>query len=348
MKIVTIEEALELRKNGIFIDVRSEAEFLSGHIPNAINIPLLDNNERRVIGTLYKQVSRKTAIKKGLDFFGPKMKTIIEEIEQLVEQRNKSITSIIVVYCWRGGMRSNIVAWLLDLYGFDVALIEGGYKNYRNWCLKIFNKKIEYKLIGGYTGTGKTTIIHQLVKKLRIPVIDLESIANHRGSAFGAIGMGSQPSQEMFENILALQISDCLKFNNYVVLEDESQRIGTCSIPQTMWENMKSSSLIFLDLGFEERLNNIINDYGKLDRSFLASAIIRLQKKLGGLETKTCLEFLVNKDIRNCFSILLKYYDKSYKKSLELKKPLIKSFNLLKINSESDSILAIYEALNKQ
>jgi tRNA 2-selenouridine synthase len=319
MTVITIEDAVSLWKEHLLIDVRSQDEYKNGHIPCAINLPILDNEERAVIGTLYKKSNRQTAIKKGLDYFGPKMKFFVEEVENLLSKKTYRDHSTVIIYCWRGGMRSNIMGWLLTLYGFKVKLIKGGYKSFRNWCLDVFDRDNQYILIGGFTGSGKTEIINKLSKRYNEPVIDLEGLAKHRGSAFGGIGMENQPSQEMFENLLALRLHDLFDSSHYILLEDESQRIGMVSIPQLLWNRMRLSKLIFLKLSFEKRLENIINDYGKLDRSLLSSAIIRLQKKLGGLDTKNCLAYLVNKDIEGCFNLLLKYYDKVYLKSLDKK-----------------------------
>ena len=210
-------------------------------------------------------------------------------------------------------MRSSAMAWLFDLYGYKVNLIIGGYKSYRIWALQQFENEYQLNIISGYTGSNKTGIIHEL-KKLNEPVIDLEKLAEHKGSAFGNLDLVPQPSQEYFENILALEL---FKLNlNYpkksIWLEDESQRIGQVNIPTPFFKLMRSSPILFITVPFELRLNHIIEGYGKFEKEKLINAIIRIKKKLGGLETKQAINFLLEDDVKSCFSELLKYYDKQY------------------------------------
>jgi tRNA 2-selenouridine synthase len=234
-----------------------------------------------------------------------------------------AVTKPILVHCWRGGMRSAGIAWLLDLYGFKVYTLAGGYKTFRNWVFEQFEEPGPIHILGGYTGSGKTDLLQMISAQGNYPVIDLEGLAIHKGSAFGAIGLAPQPSQEMFENKLALALfrirhSEAVKQEGRrpIWLEDESQRIGTVNIPAALWEHMRKQPVYFLDIPFEERLKYLAETYGKLNKGDLAAAITRIQKRLGGLETKTALGHLVEGNISGCFDILLKYYDKKYKKSL--------------------------------
>lgn len=304
---INIEKFLALAKNSPVIDVRSPKEFKHAYIPGAYSSPLFTDEERKIVGTTYKHQSREAAIKIGLDFFGVKMKPIIEEVEQL-----KSKT--VLVHCWRGGMRSTAIAWLLDLYGFKVYTLNGGYKTFRNWVLLQFNNNYKFKILGGYTGSGKTNVLHKLSKQNKA-VIDLEAIANHKGSAFGALGQTLQPTQEMFENTLALKLLS--QRSAEIWIEDESQRIGKCMIPNNIWEQMRQSKIFFLDIPFEERLKYLVDEYGKFDKESLENSIMRIQKRLGGLETKNAISHLLENNISDCFSILLKYYDKLYSKGLQ-------------------------------
>lgn len=316
---ITVEEFITVSKLYPVIDVRSESEFKHAHVPGAYNLSLFNDDERKIVGTIYKQQSREQAIKKGLDYFGPKMKEMIlfaERINRTLENDNKTF----IVHCWRGGMRSAAVAWLLDMYGFKVYTVVGGYKAFRNWVLVQFAKPREINIVGGYTGSGKTILLQELEKRGEA-IIDLEGIAGHRGSAFGRIGLPEQTSVEMFENKLALALENIeTKYTNKAIwIEDESQRIGAVSIPHAFWEKMRKSLVYFIDIPFEKRLAYIVETYGVLDRKELAAATIRIQKKLGGLETKTAIDYLDNDDLESCFSILLKYYDKLYLKSLKLR-----------------------------
>ncbi len=320
---LTINEFINRSESALVIDVRSPSEFLHAHFPGAHNVPLFNDEERKVVGTAYKQESREKAIKIGLDFFGPKMKTIVEEVESLIkslsyneadEEQSHEIKKEIFIYCWRGGMRSAAIAWLLDLYGFKVTVLSGGYKSYRNYVLALLSLPYRFRVLGGYTGSGKTELLHEL-KKRGEPVIDLEQIASHKGSAFGSIGLPKQPSQEMFENLLALELS-VLNSEDAIWIEDESQRIGLINIPKTFWDTIRNAHVYFLDIPFEERLSHIVSEYGQFEKSILAEAILRISKRLGGLETKNAIQYLEQDDLTECFRILLKYYDKSYFKGL--------------------------------
>jgi tRNA 2-selenouridine synthase len=314
-----VEDFLELAKSFPVLDVRSPGEYSHAHIPGAISFPLFSDEERKVVGTTYKQTSREAAIKIGLDYFGPKMRPMVELVEAITESQlsssEKPASRTILVHCWRGGMRSGAVAWLLDLYGFNVYTLVGGYKKFRNWVIETYSQPRPLKILGGFTGSGKTYVLQEL-KKQGQKVIDLEGIACHKGSAFGHIGQPPQPTQEMFENLLSIQLQQLSYSNEPIWLEDESQRIGHVNIPNEFWKSMRSSIVTFLDIPFEERLEHLVKEYGVLDAERMAHAIERIQKRLGPLETKTSLQLLKEGDFYGCFAILLKYYDKGYLKGL--------------------------------
>lgn len=282
------------------------------------------------MGTAYKQQSREAAIKIGLDYFGPKMRSMVEYVESVVSTQSMDFGSRqVLIHCWRGGMRSAGVAWLLDLYGYKVYTLAGGYKSYRHWIIETFSFPFSFNILGGYTGSGKTYVLDELKNK-DAAVINLEQLACHRGSAFGNIGMPKQPTQEMFENLLGHELRAFIESNAMPVsgngvlsynhgriwLEDESQRIGQINISHDLWNNMMQSPILFIDIPFEERLKHIVQEYGNLDKERMADAIMRIQKRLGGMETKIALQNLAAGDIESCFRILLKYYDKLYCKAL--------------------------------
>lgn len=317
VKRVGLAEFLTLAKTHPVLDVRSPGEYLHAHIPGAQSLPLFSDDERKVVGTAYKQESKQVAIKIGLKYFGVKMVEMVETVE-------KSFTSkIVLVHCWRGGMRSAGVAWLLDLYGYQVYTLQGGYKTYRGWVLEQFEKDYPIQILGGYTGSGKTEVLKALAKKSEC-VIDLEGLAGHKGSAFGNMGLPAQPSQEMFENKLAQALANTAPTEDIenpsprcIWMEDESQRIGTVNIPTVLYQKMRQKKVFFLDIPFESRLDYICIHYGKFPKEQLINAIIRIKKKLGGLETKTAINSLVEDDVRASFRVLLQYYDKLYGKGLE-------------------------------
>jgi tRNA 2-selenouridine synthase len=191
-----VSEFLQLARGQLVLDVRSPGEFNHAFMPGALPLPLFSDEERKEVGTAYKQVSREQAIKIGLDAFGPKMRRMVEEVEEKAAARGLPAKCPVYLYCWRGGMRSGAVAWLLDLYGFEVHVLAGGYKAFRNYVLDTFTLELPYHILGGYTGSGKTELLHRL-KELGETVVDLEGLAGHKGSAFGNIDRLPQPTQEM-------------------------------------------------------------------------------------------------------------------------------------------------------
>lgn len=309
-----------------------------------------------MVGTTYKQESREKAIKIGLKYFGPKMVRMIEQVEKWLKEKENTLTNVapqsplpVVVHCWRGGMRSAGIAWLLDLYGFNVFTIKGGYKSFRHFCLHQFELDHPMALVGGYTGSGKTALLKAMQHSGQA-VIDLEQLASHKGSAFGNINMPAQPSQEMFENKLAIELYQYSKHAIQPIwLEDESQRIGDVNIPFGFYQKMRQSPLFFLDIPFESRLSCIVQDYGKGDIEKLVNAIVRIQKRLGGLEAKNAIQFLMDGDIRSCFSILLRYYDKWYLKGMELHREnlqdLLRKISMTDTDADGNAIqlLAAYK-----
>lgn len=307
---VSVVRFIELSTQFPVLDVRSPGEFNHAHIPGAYSFPLFTDDERKVVGTVYKQQGREPAIKIGLDYFGVKMRRMVEEAESITNGKSKTM----LVHCWRGGMRSAGVAWLLDLYGFKVYTLVGGYKSFRQWVLGSFENSYQFRILGGYTGSGKTLLLHELAAKNHCQV-DLEDLAKHKGSAFGAAPDVPQPKQEMFENLLALELKR-KESAPFIWLEDESQRIGLVNLPNALWTQMRSSPVYFIHIPFEARLDYIVREYGKLKKDQLAGGIIRIQKRLGGLETKTAMNHLMEGNTRECFAILLKYYDKLYLKGL--------------------------------
>ena len=341
---IIIEDFLKLAGNYPVLDVRSPGEYKHAHILNAYSLPLFTDDERKQVGTAFKQQSRETAIKIGLDFFGAKMRSMVEETERIVSDfsslNNQQPSKNILVHCWRGGMRSAAVAWLLDVYGFKVYQLTGGYKAYRKWALSQFEKDYNFNIVGGYTGSGKTLLLHELANRGNT-IIDLEGLANHKGSAFGALENIPQPGQEMFENMLAVKLFTAgysLKNKNgipvlnnkpatVIFMEDESQRIGNLQIPMPLWFKMRKAPVFFLDIPFEQRLNYITEEYGKIKNEKLIEAILRIQKRLGGLETKNAIQHLEVNNYKECFRILLTYYDKWYYKGLQNRENLSSLLN---------------------
>jgi tRNA 2-selenouridine synthase len=350
---VNIENFLKIYKYFTVMDVRSPGEYLQAHIPGAFSIPLFTDEQRKIIGTAYKQESREIAVNHGLNYFSERMKVIPGEVANIVVDRKfkdvpfsvSSEAKGLLIHCWRGGMRSEAVAWLLSLYGYKIYLLKGGYKSFRRWALKQFEKQYSFKILGGYTGSGKTEVLNAMKREGKT-VIDLEALANHKGSAFGSLDGSVQPSQEMFENLLAIELwkANCKKetdsngeaqtnLDNEIWLEDESRHIGSVGFSQSFWKQMRNADLYFLDIPFEERLKFIVSQYGNFDKKLLVTAIMKIQKRLGGLETKNAINFLLENKVRDCFSILLHYYDKMYTNALNSREDISSLLNKVSCKS---------------
>lgn len=304
IQTVNIITFLKLADTIPVIDVRTPLEFDHAHIVNAYNLPIFSNEERVQVGTTYKQVGREAAILLGFDLTGPKWSGFIKDALQLAPDKK------ILVHCWRGGMRSGAMAWALNLYGFDVYVIEGGYKKYRNWVLSQFSKTYSLRILGGMTGSGKTETLHEL-KKLGQQVIDLEDLAQHQGSTYGSMGALTQPSQEHFENLLA---SELHKSDPDIPLwlEDESRFIGKRQIPNALFDQIRNAKQINLVVPLNERIDFLLQTYGKLDKSFLIESTARIKKRLGPEQTRDAIAAIEDNRLADFIRIVLTYYDKTY------------------------------------
>jgi len=274
---------------GPLIDVRSPSEYYKGHLPNSINIPLFDNDERSIIGTIYKKEGRKKAVIEGLKFLEKKMELLLDNIFMNIDS-HKIIPGIknnelsIRIYCSRGGMRSQSISWLLEKYKFNPITLKGGYKTYRRWILDSFSKKWNIVIIGGKTGTGKTRLL-SLLEKYKYQTIDLEGFACHRGSTFGGLGMKKQPSNEQFENKIAEKLNSFISINN-VFVEAESSNIGKCKIPHEFFNQMKASRRIEILRSESNRLDELIDTYSVFSKEELQESVLRIKKRLGPQRTK--------------------------------------------------------------
>ena len=283
----------------ILIDVRSPAEYAYAHIPKALCLPLFNDEERAKVGTAYKQVSPEHALIKGLEFVGPKMAGYVKKMIKWAPNRK------VVVHCWRGGKRSGSMAWLLRFAGFDVLVLEGGYKNYRNFVLQEFeNQQLNIIVLGGKTGSGKTAILHELAKQGE-QIIDLEALAHHKGSAFGWIGEEKQPSSEQFENNLYTVFSK-IDPQKRVWVENESSTIGSVFIPQPFWKQMKNAPLVHLEVPFEQRVKHLIENYTATEREDLKQSFQKITSKLGHEALKIALEALEKDDFATAAAIGLR------------------------------------------
>lgn len=305
---VSIEEFLNLREQFPLVDVRSPKEFAEGHIKGAINIPVLNDEERSTVGTDYKQKGKDAAIKTALKLVGPRLFNIVEQAGQVAPQK------ALLVHCWRGGMRSSNFSWLIELSGISCTNLQGGYKAYRQLAVDTYSKNYSFIVITGATGSGKTEIIKALAK-LGEQVIDLEALAGHKGSVFGGLGLNAQPSTEQFQNNLFEELYK-LDSTKHIWIEDESIAIGHVFLPDTFWRTLRSSLLIEIEVPKETRVQKLVSDYGKAEVEKLEKAIDKIARKLGGQHAKAAKEHLHAGDLRTTADILLTYYDKAYKNGL--------------------------------
>ncbi len=338
-KLIALSEFFELRKTLPMIDGRSEGEFEQSHIPGAINLPILNNAERVVVGTLYKEQGSEAATLKGFELVGPRFHEIQKQAISLFPDKK------ILVYCWRGGMRSQILSWLLSMVGFEVFRLKGGYKTYRSYSFELVRSDVNLIVLAGRTGTGKTRLLKKL-EETGAQILDLEGLANHKGSSFGSIGQLPQPSVEQFENLMAERLMQ-LDPNQITWVENESRKIGRLILPDRFYDQMLEAPLIDIHRSESERIKLIAEEYGELPQDDLLQAVIRLKKKLGGLRTSQAIGAILEGNHEDWISNLLLYYDKAY--DFDLDKHVSKntiSLNLEGI-SESDAINLLIHARNQ-
>lgn len=315
--MVSIEEFLSLRKELPVVDVRSEGEFEEGHIRKAINIPLLNNAERIAVGTDYKQKGQLEAIKTGFRLVGPRLLDIINEAEKVASAKE------LLVHCWRGGMRSNNFCQFVGMAGIKTHALKGGYKAYRHQALDSFKRPMNLILLTGCTGSGKSEVLRAL-RTQGEQVLDLENLANHKGSAFGGLLMPPQPTTEQFQNELFEEILT-LDPTKRIWVEDESIAIGKIFLPPEFWQTMSQAPLVQMDVTKEVRIHRLVAEYGPADREEFLTIMSKIVKKLGGQHFNSAKDKLLQGDMASVIDILLTYYDKAYLQSIEKRKNRIKN-----------------------
>lgn len=305
---IKIEELLERINSGDIklIDVRSQGEYEEFTIPGSLNIPLFDNEERREVGTLYKQVSIQAAKEKGLEVVSRKLPAFIKEFEKLPERK--------AVFCWRGGMRSKTTATLLSLYGIRVFRLQGGIREYRRWVtetLENFPFQPECLVLNGLTGTGKTAILQKLAEQ-GFPVLDLEGLAQHRGSVFGHIGKESH-NQKTFEALLLKKLLQ-LKDSPFIMMEAESSRIGKVSVPSFLLSAKESGRQWYLELPVDVRVKHILEDYRPEEhKAECIQAFDRIKSRIHTPIAKEIGVLLQEDRFADAVKLLLEhYYDSKY------------------------------------
>lgn len=339
------------------MDVRAPVEFTDGAFPQAINLPLIDDLERHHIGTTYKEQGQDAAIAEGLQRVSGELKQ-----QRIAAWKDFALRHPEgVLYCFRGGMRSQIAQqWLHENTGIRFPRIQGGYKALRRYLIEQLEqnaKEMRPVVIGGRTGVGKTRLIQALV-----PRIDLEDLAWHRGSAFGRHAT-AQPAQINFENALSIQLLRLVKRGNpYFAAEDESRNIGARHIPMAFFEHFSEAPVVVLEATLEERIavtreeyvHEALAEYVALAGSdagweqwadYLRDSLGRIRKRLGGVNYKRIsdlLETALRKhresgetDVHDTWieALLSEYYDAMYHYQLEQKE------NRIRFNGNKDQVI---------
>ncbi|MBP8249205.1 MAG: tRNA 2-selenouridine(34) synthase MnmH, partial [Chitinophagales bacterium] len=298
--------------------------------------------ERAMVGTTYKHEGREKAITQGLELVGPKMAEFVAEGKRILQEHQ---AANITMHCWRGGMRSKSMATLFNFAGIPTLTITGGYKVYRNAVQQSFANPLHLIVLGGKTGSAKTAIL-QALQQQGEQIIDLEKLANHKGSAFGQLGEDPQPSSEYFENLLFEKIQQ-LDSTKRIWIEDESHLIGKVFIPETFWEQMRNAQVIYCDFPIEERINYLVTTYGNFDHEGVIESVKRITKKLGGQHAKAALEAYEAGDLKKATEIVLVYYDKTYNFGLSKRNPAqVKQMDMQKIEPWENAKMLIADLFN--
>ncbi len=326
VKKIDIESFLSSAETTPIVDVRSPSEFLAGHIPGAINIPLLHDKERESVGIKFKNEGTLSAIYEGLNLTAPELSSKLQKALEM------AVNGRLLAHCWRGGMRSEAMAWLFSLGNIDVEVLQGGYKSYRHHILESLSSKRKMIVLGGMTGSSKTHILRFLNSRGE-QIIDLEELAKHKGSAFGALGQPPQPSTEQFANLL---FNDWRKLNPGfpVWVEDESRNIGSVFLPDTFHSNMQETKVIVLIMEVKTRLPRLLEEYSKYPLEALKASVLKISKRLGGDNTRDAILALESGDTAKAIEITLNYYDKAYLYGLKKKR----ADNIIYIETNTDNV----------
>lgn len=310
MNYKEIEEN-QFNEDYIFVDLRSESEYRDETIPGSINIAILNDEERKIVGRAYKQENAEKAKLLGLEIVGKKLPHMYKEISKLNE-KDKTL----VFFCARGGYRSSSIVSLLSSIGTHSIKLENGYKGYRHHItemLPLLVEDVEFVVLYGNTGSGKTEILKSL-KTLGADILDLEGAANHRGSTLGSVGLGEQNSQKMFESILYHSLKS--RKENIVFTEGESKRIGRDVIPNYIFDKIKDGTHINISSPLKYRVETILKDYVHGTDDELIEALTCLEKRLGKSTVEEYISNIKNDNYRIVIKDLMEnYYDPLYEKN---------------------------------
>ena len=294
--------------NYILIDVRSPKEFNAETIPGAINIPIFDDAERELVGTTYVQKDPELAKKIGLEAAAAKLPAIYEQIAALDKQYDK-----LILFCARGGFRSSSLVSLFMTIGVNIFKLDRGYKGYRSFInenLPEVIKGVKFVVLYGNTGSGKTHILEYLQEAGK-DVLDLEGCANHRGSTLGAVGLGKQSSQKMFESLIYASLKS--RKTDTVFVEGESRKIGKVIIPDYIYSTMGEGVNVCINADVESRIDNVLKDYVHGTDEELKSSLNFLRSQLGHVKIDEYIKMIDDKKYRELIKeLMIEYYDPHY------------------------------------
>jgi tRNA 2-selenouridine synthase len=331
-EIISAEQFLKEKCHFPVIDVRSPGEYETGHIPAAINIPVFNNEERAIVGTTYTKIGTSEAIEKGQELAAAKLDLYTDSLQHVAPQKKA------LMYCWRGGMRSREMARFYESGGFEIRVLQGGYKAYRTYIRQQFSRPADIRIVGGYTGTGKTEILTDL-KKIGCQIIDLEDLANHKGSVFGHLGQKNQPTSQNFENEL-FEIWNNLDPDKPVWIEHESMNVGNIYLPDTLYQNILHGKLFFVKVSKERRVQRILKEYAGFPVEDLIYSLKRIERRIGPDVTLRLTDLLLKHQFEKVTDELLVYYDKTYQNAA-LKNQVNQILELDAVGLESDEIATL-------
>ncbi len=301
-----------LLEGKVFVDVRSPKEFEEFHIPGAVNLPLFENEEKELIGHIYRSRGVEEAFRVGEEIARGKLGEIYSRLRELKEKFGS-----VVVYCWRGGMRSEAVCSAMARMGLDLYRLRGGYRAYRRFILSDMErilKNTKFVVLTGRTGVGKTAVLREL-KGMGVPAIDLEGLAGDRGSVFGGVGIERKVSQKMFDALLYEELRAC--GGGYIFVEDESRRIGKIILPDPFWERKTEGIYVELEASTETRVENILREYTAVEgwERAVVEAAGKIARYLGPQRYAYLMDLLGGRKYRSAVRFLIEeYYDRKYRR----------------------------------
>lgn len=314
--LIDLASAMLLRDRGaLFVDARSPSEFAEATIPGSVNIPVFNDEERARVGLIYKNQGAAEARLLAVDLVSPNIPHLVRSAWQALGSKRRSV----VVFCWRGGERSRALTLFLRLAGIPAQQLQGGHKAFRRHVTDFFEQAHWGRLLvlRGLTGVGKTGFLHRLRDRGH-PILDLEALANHRGSAFGALGLGPQPGQKMFEALLWDEMRQ-ISPQGYVLSEGESRFIGKCLLPLSVYQSLQREESLWLTASLDTRIERLLSDYpaASADRELFRAPILALRRRLGGEAVNRLLSMLDSERWHELArELMLLYYDPLYRHTL--------------------------------